>query len=181
MNHSTLTLGLSSLLLSVFAGCASHHEPGHGADGGVSPRCVVGGCSGQLCVSADVEPPVTTCEWREEYACYDNANCTVQDNGACGWTATPELEACLAEATDPTPPVPTEEPPAPTDECVVGGCSGQLCIAADADGTSTCEWREEYACFAYATCEKQPSGKCGWTQTDELTECLADAQGAAKK
>lgn len=54
--------------------------------------------------------------------------------------------------------------------CVVSGCSSQIC--AEQPMFSTCEWREEYACYAEATCERQSNGECGWTQTDELTTCL---------
>jgi hypothetical protein len=38
---------------------------------------------------------------------------------------------------------------------------------------STCEWRDEYACYQTATCERQPDGQCGWTSTPELDACLA--------
>lgn len=61
-------------------------------DGG---DCVRTGCSGQLCADTDI---ITTCEYRAEYACYGSATCERQANGACGWTQTPELEACLASA-----------------------------------------------------------------------------------
>ncbi|MBZ0232468.1 MAG: hypothetical protein K8M05_09080, partial [Deltaproteobacteria bacterium] len=56
--------------------------------------------------------------------------------------------------------------------CRVGGCSGQLCVGADDSGISTCEWREEYACYRSATCEQQADGRCGWTMTPELSACL---------
>jgi len=56
--------------------------------------------------------------------------------------------------------------------CYVGGCSSQVC--SDQEGViTTCEWREEYACYQTATCERQADGACGWTQTDELAACLA--------
>jgi hypothetical protein len=58
-------------------------------------NCRPTGCSGQVCSDRDV---ITTCEWREEYACYRNATCERQPSGACGWTPTPELEACLGGA-----------------------------------------------------------------------------------
>jgi eight-cysteine-cluster-containing protein len=57
------------------------------------------GCSGQICASEDV---ITTCEWREEYACYDTATCETQADGRCGWTPTAELDACLASASSAT-------------------------------------------------------------------------------
>lgn len=60
--------------------------------------------------------------------------------------------------------------------CVVAGCSSQLCVSQEdldnGGGVSTCEFREEYACYPAATCEVQVSGACGWTMTEELTQCL---------
>lgn len=60
--------------------------------------------------------------------------------------------------------------------CAVAGCSGQLCVAAiEADNImTTCEYRAEYGCYREASCEPQASGQCGWTQTPELTQCLAN-------
>jgi len=57
--------------------------------------------------------------------------------------------------------------------CVKGGCSGTMCTEEGQDMMTTCEWRDEYACYQTATCERQADGACGWTQTDELTACLA--------
>ncbi len=61
--------------------------------------------------------------------------------------------------------------------CAVSGCSMQLCIsaeeAANGGGVSTCEFRPEYACYREATCEIQASGKCGWTESDSLKQCLS--------
>lgn len=68
---------------------------------GISPqpttakRCVVSGCSNQICAS---EPLLATCEFRPEYACYKTAKCEVQANGQCGWTQTAELKSCLSGA-----------------------------------------------------------------------------------
>ncbi len=66
--------------------------------------------------------------------------------------------------------------PEATGGCVVGGCSGQLCIsaeeAAQGGGISTCEFREEYACYQDAVCEKQATSSCGWTMDAKLTQCL---------
>lgn len=67
--------------------------PVSGGQTGATAGCFVGGCSGQICSSnKDV---ITTCEYREEYACYKSAKCERQSNGQCGWTDTPELSACL--------------------------------------------------------------------------------------
>jgi eight-cysteine-cluster-containing protein len=123
-------------------------------------ECVIAGCSSQVCTD-DPDGLATTCEWREEYACYRDATCERQADGACGWTETPELRVCLDRGGPP-----------PADPCFVSGCSGQVCTG-DPDGVATtCEWREEYACYRDATCERQADGSCGWTDTDELRMCL---------
>ncbi|MDP2788733.1 MAG: hypothetical protein Q8O46_01600 [bacterium] len=61
--------------------------------GETSGRCFIGGCSSQIC--SDQEGIVTTCEYKEEYACYKSASCERQTGGECGWTQTSELQLCL--------------------------------------------------------------------------------------
>lgn len=56
-------------------------------------QCRPTGCSGAVCSDEEV---MTTCEFRPEYACYANATCARQSDGACGWTKSAELDACLA-------------------------------------------------------------------------------------
>ena len=62
--------------------------------------------------------------------------------------------------------------------CVIAGCSAQLCISAEeaeaGGGVSTCEYREEYACFATTKCEVQSTGECGWTETEDFKQCIAE-------
>lgn len=64
---------------------------GCSADADCSPQ----GCSGTVCAA---EPVITTCEWRPEYACYDNpatTQCGCRD-GRCAWSQTEALTQCLA-------------------------------------------------------------------------------------
>jgi Cys-rich repeat protein len=58
--------------------------------------------------------------------------------------------------------------------CVVSGCNGEIC--GPTPMYSTCEARPGYGCFWNATCEPQADGQCGWTQTEDLTLCLANGQ-----
>lgn len=62
----------------------------------------------------------------------------------------------------------------PKGKCYVGGCSSQLCTDAP-DAMSTCEYTAKYACYKTATCERQTNGKCGWTETPQLTACLSNS------
>ncbi len=61
----------------------------------VSGKCLVTGCSGQICSDEEV---ATTCEYNAEYACYKTAKCERQEGGQCGWTPTEDLVTCLGEA-----------------------------------------------------------------------------------
>ncbi|MDD2761820.1 MAG: hypothetical protein PHH11_16205, partial [Methylomonas sp.] len=66
----------------------------------------------------------------------------------------------------------------PLGGCIVSGCSGQICGEASAEPiATTCEYKEEYACYKTTVCERQASGQCGWTETPEFAQCLIDKQG----
>ncbi|MFM7204669.1 MAG: hypothetical protein ACKO6N_28180 [Myxococcota bacterium] len=54
--------------------------------------CGATGCSGQICAW---EPVASTCEYTCEYGCYQYATCEAQSTNICGWTSSPEFEACL--------------------------------------------------------------------------------------
>ena len=59
-------------------------------------RCVVGGCSGELCITEDKQDLIVSiCLYKSEYACYKKARCEIQANHVCGWTQTSELVACI--------------------------------------------------------------------------------------
>ncbi|MEO6536552.1 MAG: hypothetical protein ABIT47_02580 [Candidatus Paceibacterota bacterium] len=74
-------------------------------------------------------------------------------------------------------PHPVTTGPISAGPCYIGGCSSELC--SDTPGAvSTCIYRSEYACYKTAACERQSSGKCGWTQSKELLTCLQTPSGA---
>jgi len=56
------------------------------------------------------------------------------------------------------------------DGCKISGCNGEIC--SDYEMITTCLWREEYACFKFARCERQKNNQCGWTITEEVEKCL---------
>lgn len=59
-----------------------------------------------------------------------------------------------------------------TTACYIGGCSREVC-SDQKNAVSNCIYTEKYACYQTATCERQASGQCGWTQTPVLTACLS--------
>lgn len=57
--------------------------------------CVTAGCSGTLCVEKGRENDImTTCEWRDEYDCYQFAECEKQTGGQCAWTKNEAFFSC---------------------------------------------------------------------------------------
>lgn len=64
--------------------------------------------------------------------------------------------------------------PVTTAKCVVSGCSGEIC-SDRVDMSFVCLWKPEYQCYKTAKCERQGNGWCGWTQTNELTQCLSSS------
>jgi len=92
------------------------------------------------------------CERRARRACRRGMRATCRKAGVCGATGTQ-----------------------PGSDCIVAGCSGQVC--ADVPVPTTCEMRAWYPCFRTARCERQASGACGWTPTPELEACLRDSGG----
>ncbi len=86
------------------------------------------------------------------------------------------LAACGGKS-QPPPVSPPPEPPLAAGACMKTGCGGTVCAAEQV--ITTCEFRPEHACYQDATCARQPDGNCGWTQTAELTACLANPPPAS--
>ncbi len=59
-------------------------------------KCVKSGCSGTLCVK-EGEEVTSTCEWKDEYQCYQAATCKQQSSGRCGWVQDSRLKKCLKD------------------------------------------------------------------------------------
>lgn len=76
------------------------------------------------------------------------------------------------------PPYKAPEPPVAKDGCVVGGCSGELCVdGKDGPVASPCLWTASFACYGKTSvCERGADGRCGWRQTTELKACLEKAK-----
>lgn len=87
-----------------------------------------------------------------------------------------------SKSEEPATETPATTEPAPTQgaACEAQGCGNTICGEAGAGIVSTCEWKAEYACYKTATCERQADGSCGWTQTGELTACLASPPAEAQ-
>jgi eight-cysteine-cluster-containing protein len=90
-----IILGIVAMSVALLS-CLAGDPPRARTDG----SCFIGGCSAEVC--SDRTGYVTPCIWRDGYACLRTAMCERQPGDVCGWTPTPELEACLASH-DPLP------------------------------------------------------------------------------
>ena len=59
--------------------------------------CIITGCSSQICSN---EPVISTCEWREEYACVKLSECGCNE-GQCKWTENDVYLSCIQDAKNP--------------------------------------------------------------------------------
>lgn len=162
--------------------------PCYGTCKASTPSCVVSGCSGQICAS---EPMASTCEWKDEYACYPLATCAPDASGACGWQKTDAFVACIEKLTPPTlctasscpkgeaclngkcSPIPggcsADTVCAPGETCVNGACvaAPKTCVVSGCSG-QICAAQE-----MMSTCEWKPEYACYAKAT-----CAVQANGA---
>src|SRR5262249_44253680 len=83
---------LFAICAFAIAGCnGGGREASSGAV--VVAPCHVAGCSSALC--SDQLNVVSPCIYQPQYAGYHAAVCEPQKDGACGWTQTEQLQACL--------------------------------------------------------------------------------------
>lgn len=135
---------------------------GSDAGGSDGTDCFVGGCSNQLCTD---DPNIgSTCEWLEEYACYQLFGvCEADAGGQCGWVQSQELLDCIAEKQEDRMPVQeacirdTNDACDTDADCTTGGCGGELCYnPAVSGGNSTCD------CSAPTLSCGCVEGTCSW-------------------
>ncbi|OGM15067.1 hypothetical protein A3D84_02270 [Candidatus Woesebacteria bacterium RIFCSPHIGHO2_02_FULL_42_20] len=99
--------------------------------------CIVGGCSGELCVDETRGPMESICLYREEYSCLKYAKCEVQSTGVCGWTYGLEYTLCVGggpvKTPDITPHISPTIKPEPTEVPVSPICGNNICEPGEAD------------------------------------------------
>ncbi len=85
------------------------------------------------------------------------------------------VAGCGLEDTDKNFPQPSDYECVIDEQCMVSGCSSQLCLPEGSDVVTTCEYLSEYGCYQEANCGCFEN-KCQWEPTDELSECINNAQ-----
>jgi hypothetical protein len=134
--------------------------------------CVSLGC---ICVSTEMSYVIRPyCPNTAVNECYAKTKCEKQrKSGECGFTETEEVSSCLAKAEAPVD-QPTEIKRA---ECVSYGC---VCVGSNVNFIQApqCPNKAVNECYARTQCEKQVDGECGYTESEELKKCLANAEAS---
>ncbi len=108
------------------------------------------------------------------------------ENGVC--TEWGDSTPIVVSSPEPTPPLnETIADPASSNnayvapECKLSGCNNTICQGKDDEQMfTTCDMKPEYACYAQeGRCEiQEDTSECGWTSSDELTQCIEDARAS---
>lgn len=159
---------LALMSVPMLTGAQANGCGGSESNGGGDGDCVVGGCSGQLCVDSP-DNGISTCEWRDEYACYQQHGiCERNASNKCGWRQTQELQDCVTAANNPqTTRMPasgqcirnSQETCSTDADCKPGGCGGELCEAIGSSGATDCNCTAPQG----VTCGCV-NGTCSWWQ-----------------
>lgn len=65
----------------------------------------------------------------------------------------------------------------PQTSCKISGCNGEICADESlGEISSICLYQAKFSCYKSGICERQPDGRCGWTQSSELLACLDQYQ-----
>jgi hypothetical protein len=59
-----------------------------------TPLCETSGCNGEIC-SEKGQRRVSPCVILPQHECLKKSKCEPQESGKCGWTKTPEYDACM--------------------------------------------------------------------------------------
>ena len=100
----------------------------------------------------------TDCAWDPAYECLKLSKCgNYGADGGCGWQQNSAYLECLDALDDP--------------DCVVSGCSGEICATESFD--SICIFEPWYVCLEFTECGNYgPQGMCGWDANPEYLDCL---------
>jgi eight-cysteine-cluster-containing protein len=150
-------------------------------------------CMGQWVCRAD-----GTCAWNcdtEPVDCVVDADCATADGAArapqdvaCEGTLTCQMGRCVWTCVGPPWQCTADSDcgkgqacvngacQAVVTDCVVSGCSGEICAATSLD--STCQWLDWYKCLSLTTCGRRADGSCGWDVNAAFLQCR-DGGGVA--
>jgi len=95
MAKRALLLSLIILSLIVLLGGCAAEDNNPAAECVDDSGCTAAGCSGQVCTTnEEASGLITTCEWKEEYSCYQKTSCLCINN-RCSWEETDAFNRCF--------------------------------------------------------------------------------------
>jgi eight-cysteine-cluster-containing protein len=139
--------------------------------------CKIAGCYNELCISRN-ETFNRTCTYsfRDEFSCYSNANCLLNENGSCSWEFTTTLRNCLKTSRERERGRGRRRPI----KCVTTGCNNEFCVEERlAPINSICTYRPEFDCLKYTRCSAL-GNRCAFERNREFLGCLSNLRRGAE-
>lgn len=98
-NHSYILLLFLTVLVAACWNQTDNAIPSEGSTAEyectTDSDCSVGGCSGEICsIAGETEGTITTCEFKEEYVCFDLTSCGCVQN-KCAWRENTDYLECI--------------------------------------------------------------------------------------
>lgn len=116
---------------------------------------------------------VSDCEGLPHILCIGDWQCL---NGQCDFKCDNSPECSADEDCDDNENCDTETGKCVADEieCVVSGCSGEICAVESS--ASDCVWQDWFECLSFTECNLQSNSQCGFDQNEAFLECLANLE-----
>jgi eight-cysteine-cluster-containing protein len=136
----------------------------------IHENCQIAGCYNELCISKSENFDRTcTYNFREEFSCFSDANCLINEDGKCSWENTTTLRDCLKTAREGGRGRGRRRPL----KCVTTGCSNEFCVEERfAPIYTTCLHRPEFDCLKYTRCSAK-GNRCSFERNREFLDCLS--------
>ena len=138
----------------------------------IDSGCMVGGCYNELCMNL-ASNITLNCNFpfRNEFKCYEHADCRLLADGRCDWDPKEALNVCLRNARAGIRP--SEEPRREELRCVTDGCFNEFCRDASLPRMmlDRCDYRPEFECFRLTRC-RPIENRCEFSMNRDFMDCM---------
>jgi eight-cysteine-cluster-containing protein len=166
LSKKILALVLIASLALLFAGCTLYKE---NASASASPEPTIPPLPSE---APNATPSEKCFELERGACCLGNVCSEVELNCIQGSIAV--FRGCDADcnALAECVPIPSSEACSNDADCMVGGCSNELCGLRGEELVSTCVWKPEFTCFEKTKCGCV-DGQCAWKHNEVFDACTA--------
>jgi hypothetical protein len=138
----------------------------------IDSGCMIGGCFNEVCMNL-ASNMTMTCNYpfRNEFKCYERANCRLLADGRCDWDPKDTLNDCLRSSRAGIRPL--EEPRREELMCITDGCFNEFChdVRLPSMMLDRCDYRPEFECLRLTRC-RSIDDRCEFEMTRDFRDCM---------